>query len=75
MLFCIADPDLQQDPAFPRCCLSSGPYKNCSQGFMVAWGVYSRPLPSEIIAQWLPDSAILVSLDLHSNDIHTVEPR
>ena len=38
MLFCIADPDLLQDPAFPRCCLSSGPYKNCSQGFMVASG-------------------------------------
>lgn len=22
MLFCFADPDLQQDPAFTRCCLS-----------------------------------------------------
>ena len=22
VLFCIADPDLQQDPSLPRCCLS-----------------------------------------------------
>ena len=22
MLFCISDPDLQQDPAFPCCCLT-----------------------------------------------------
>ena len=26
----MADPDLQQHPAFPRCCLSSGSDKNCS---------------------------------------------
>ena len=51
-VFVIADPDLLQDPAFSRCCLSSGPYKNCSQGFMVEsrGGGYSHTLPVRVCA-------------------------